>query len=90
MLQDPPRRGRLDHRRHRLVRHRQVRPAELQGHPLPAHPVRPPRLARPRISGRELPVEAQVVGHHLKLKKNQHIKLLGPEPLKLEIQEAHT
>ncbi|HJX17158.1 MAG TPA: bifunctional pyr operon transcriptional regulator/uracil phosphoribosyltransferase PyrR [Acidiferrobacterales bacterium] len=40
--------------------------------------------------GRELPVEAQIVGHHLKLKKNQHIKLLGPEPLKLEIQEAHT
>jgi len=40
--------------------------------------------------GGELPVEAQVVGHHLKLKKNQHIKLLGPEPLKLEIQEAHT
>ena len=39
--------------------------------------------------GRELPVEAQVVGHHLKLKKNQHIKLLGPTPLKLEIQEAH-
>lgn len=40
--------------------------------------------------GRELPVEAQVVGKHLKLKQNQHIKLLGPEPLKLEIQEAHT
>lgn len=40
--------------------------------------------------GRELPIEAQVVGHHLKLKKNQHIKLLGPEPLKFEIQEAHT
>ena len=40
--------------------------------------------------GRELPVEAQVVGHHLKLKKNQHIKLLGPTPLKLEIQEAPT
>ena len=40
--------------------------------------------------GRELPVEAQIVGHHLKLKKNQHIKLLGPEPLKLEVQEAHT
>ncbi len=38
--------------------------------------------------GRELPIEAQVVGHHLKLKKNQHIKLLGPDPLKLEIQEA--
>jgi pyrimidine operon attenuation protein/uracil phosphoribosyltransferase len=40
--------------------------------------------------GRELPIEAQVVGHHLKLKKNQHIKLLGPDPLRLEIQEAHT
>ena len=39
--------------------------------------------------GRELPIGAQVVGHHLKLKKNQHIKLLGPEPLKLEIQETH-
>ena len=39
--------------------------------------------------GRELPIEAQVVGHHLKLKKNQHIKLLGPEPLQLEIQEAN-
>ena len=39
--------------------------------------------------GRELPIEAQVVGHHLKLKKNQHIKLLGPEPLQLEIQGAH-
>jgi len=39
--------------------------------------------------GRELPIEAQVVGHHLKLKKHQHIKLLGPEPLQLEIQEAH-
>jgi pyrimidine operon attenuation protein/uracil phosphoribosyltransferase len=38
--------------------------------------------------GRELPIEAQVVGHHLKLKKNQHIKLLGPEPLRLEIQEV--
>lgn len=39
--------------------------------------------------GRELPIEAQVVGHHLKLKNHQHIKLLGPEPLQLEIQEAH-
>jgi pyrimidine operon attenuation protein/uracil phosphoribosyltransferase len=38
--------------------------------------------------GRELPIEAQVVGHRLTLKKNQHIKLLGPDPLRLEIQEA--
>jgi len=39
--------------------------------------------------GRELPIEAAIVGHHLKLRKNQHIKLLGPEPLSLEIQETH-
>lgn len=39
--------------------------------------------------GRELPIEAQVVGHHVTLKKNQHIKLLGPDPLELEIQEAN-
>ena len=39
--------------------------------------------------GRELPIEAQVVGHHLKLKKQEHIKLLGPDPLRLEIQEAN-
>ena len=37
-----------------------------------------------------MPVEAAIVGHHLRLKKNQHIKLFGPDPLKLEIQEAHT
>ena len=40
--------------------------------------------------GRELPIEAAIVGHHLRLRKNQHIKLFGPDPLKLEIQEAHT
>jgi len=40
--------------------------------------------------GRELPIEAQVVGHRLNLKKNQHIKLLGPDPLRLEIQEAQS
>jgi pyrimidine operon attenuation protein/uracil phosphoribosyltransferase len=38
--------------------------------------------------GRELPIEAQVVGEHLKLKKNQHVKLSGPEPLALTIQEV--
>lgn len=38
--------------------------------------------------GRELPIEAQVVGAHLKLTKNQHVKLLGPEPLALKIQEV--
>lgn len=38
--------------------------------------------------GRELPIEAQVVGAHLKLARNQHVKLLGPEPLTLKIQEV--
>jgi len=38
--------------------------------------------------GRELPVEAQVVGQHLRLKKNQHVKLTGPEKLELKIQEV--
>jgi len=39
--------------------------------------------------GRELPIEAQVVGGHLKLNKNQHIKLMnGPDKLELMIQES--
>ena len=39
--------------------------------------------------GRELPIEAQVVGGHLKLNKRQHVKLIGgPEQLQLTIQES--
>ena len=39
--------------------------------------------------GRELPIEAQVVGEHLKLSKNKHVKLIGgPDKLELKIQEA--
>ncbi len=39
--------------------------------------------------GRELPIEAQVVGEHLKLSKNKHVKLVGgPDKLELTIQEA--
>lgn len=39
--------------------------------------------------GRELPIEAQVVGEHLKLSKNKHVKLVGgPDRLELKIQEA--
>lgn len=38
--------------------------------------------------GRELPVEAQVIGHTLKLKPHEHIKLTGPEPLQLNVQET--
>jgi pyrimidine operon attenuation protein/uracil phosphoribosyltransferase len=39
--------------------------------------------------GRELPIEPQVVGEHVKLGKNQHVKLLGPDKLELRIQEAN-
>ena len=38
--------------------------------------------------GRELPIEAQVIGNRLDLAKNQHVKLIGPDRLELRIQEA--
>ena len=39
--------------------------------------------------GRELPIEPQVVGEHIQLGRNQHLKLLGPEKLELRIQETN-
>jgi len=39
-------------------------------------------------NGRELPICADVVGERLSLTGLQHIKLTGPEPLKLELQEG--
>lgn len=39
--------------------------------------------------GRELPIQADVVGLHMALKAHQQVKLTGPEPLKLcVIEEA--
>ena len=38
--------------------------------------------------GRELPIAANVVGRHVKLEPNEHIKLTGPEQLRLEIQKT--
>jgi pyrimidine operon attenuation protein/uracil phosphoribosyltransferase len=38
--------------------------------------------------GRELPICADVTGVQLPLSVNQHIKLTGPEPLQLELQET--
>ena len=38
--------------------------------------------------GRELPIEAGVVGRHVSLLPDQHIKLTGPSPLRLEIQQT--
>ena len=39
-------------------------------------------------SGRELPIQADVVGTHLSLAEHEHVKLTGPEPLKFEVVEA--
>ena len=38
--------------------------------------------------GRELPIEASVVGRHVSLQPDEHIKLSGPSPLRLEIQQT--
>lgn len=38
--------------------------------------------------GRELPIQANVVGRHVELSRGEHIKLLGPDPLALEIQKT--
>ncbi len=38
--------------------------------------------------GRELPIQANVVGRHVELSPGEHIKLSGPDPLALEIQKT--
>lgn len=37
--------------------------------------------------GRELPIEANVVGIHLRLGNHEHVKLMGPEPLQLVLNK---
>lgn len=39
-------------------------------------------------SGRELPIEANVVGLHMDLEADEHVKLTGPEPLRLQINTS--
>lgn len=39
---------------------------------------------------RELPISAEIVGSHLSLNSDQQIKLIGPEPLALEISQQHS
>ncbi len=39
-------------------------------------------------SGRELPIEANVVGQRVELRPGEHIKLSGPDPLRLEIKRV--
>lgn len=36
-------------------------------------------------SGREIPIQADIVGQHLSLSGSQHIKLTGPEPLAFDV-----
>ena len=40
--------------------------------------------------GRELPIQADIVGTRLELKTTEHVKLLGPDPLRLELCQAKT
>ena len=40
--------------------------------------------------GRELPIDAKVAGKRIDLPPQQHVKLTGPKPLKLEIITAKT
>ena len=39
-------------------------------------------------SGRELPIEADVIGRKMELGEGEHIKLTGPTPLTLELQKS--
>ena len=41
-------------------------------------------------SGRELPIQADVVGARLSLTAREHAKLTGPEPLRLEFTKTKT
>jgi pyrimidine operon attenuation protein/uracil phosphoribosyltransferase len=37
-------------------------------------------------AGRELPIEANIIGARLQLRPDENIKLVGPDPLELELQ----
>lgn len=39
-------------------------------------------------SGRELPIRADIVGTRLNLAPSEHVKLIGPDPLRLELCQA--
>jgi pyrimidine operon attenuation protein/uracil phosphoribosyltransferase len=39
-------------------------------------------------SGRELPIQADVVGQHLELDEHEHVKLSGPDTLGLSVMET--
>jgi pyrimidine operon attenuation protein/uracil phosphoribosyltransferase len=39
-------------------------------------------------SGRELPIQADITGQHISLGEHEHVKLTGPDPLRLEVVET--
>lgn len=39
-------------------------------------------------NGQELPIQADIIGKTIGLADNEHIKLIGPEPLELVLQKA--
>ena len=41
-------------------------------------------------NGKELPISADITGEKLELENNKDIKLLGPEPMLLEITDKET
>lgn len=40
------------------------------------------------LGARELPIQPDVVGHVLSLESHQRVKLRGPDPLRIELQES--
>lgn len=38
--------------------------------------------------GRELPIQADIIGHTLALKPGEHVKLTGPDPLALDLRQG--
>jgi pyrimidine operon attenuation protein/uracil phosphoribosyltransferase len=38
--------------------------------------------------GRELPIQADVVGTHISLSAHEHVKLSGPTPLELSVKQT--
>lgn len=40
------------------------------------------------LGGRDLPIQPDVVAHRLSLPPSQRIKLVGPDPLKIEVREV--
>ena len=40
------------------------------------------------LGGRDLPIQPDVAAHRLELPPSQRVKLVGPDPLKIEVREV--